>query len=110
MMVALLLENNQLLRAAGNITTVHAVSAASLKPGSNSPSLTDLWVNGFFFASLALSMSTALFSVLAKQWIQVSGLTCVSKPIDKNHRLTLRLFWVMLKPVLWSVNSVFKVF
>ncbi|KAG6877587.1 hypothetical protein C0993_005805 [Termitomyces sp. T159_Od127] len=30
----------------------------------------DGWVNGFFFTSLALSLSTALLSVLAKQWLQ----------------------------------------
>jgi hypothetical protein len=31
---------------------------------------TDRWVNGLWFTSLSLSLSTALFSVLVKQWIQ----------------------------------------
>ncbi|KAG5726591.1 Inversin-B [Termitomyces sp. T112] len=66
----LLLENNQLLRAAGNSTTLNDIPAASLHPGSHTYSSTDVWVNGFFFTSLGLSLSTALLSVLAKQWIQ----------------------------------------
>ncbi|KAG6884300.1 hypothetical protein C0995_010558, partial [Termitomyces sp. Mi166 len=70
MIVSLLSENNQLLRAAGNTTTINATPTASLGPRSNTASSTDVWVNGFFFASLALSLSTALLSVLAKQWIQ----------------------------------------
>jgi hypothetical protein len=38
---------------------------------------TDRWVNGLWFTSLSLSLSTALFSVLVKQWIQnyISALT-----------------------------------
>ncbi|KAG6870232.1 hypothetical protein C0995_014444, partial [Termitomyces sp. Mi166 len=67
---ALLFETNQLLRAAGNSTTLNAIPAASLHPGSHTYSSVDVWVNGLFFASLALSLSTALLSVLAKQWIQ----------------------------------------
>ncbi|CAG8639862.1 3739_t:CDS:2 [Acaulospora colombiana] len=37
----------------------------------------DRWVNGLWFTSLSLSLSTALFSVLVKQWIQnyISTLT-----------------------------------
>ncbi|KAG6872559.1 hypothetical protein C0995_008832, partial [Termitomyces sp. Mi166 len=67
---ALLFETNQLLRAAGNSTTLNAIPAASLHPGSHTYSSIDVWVNGLFFASLALSLSTALLSVPAKQWIQ----------------------------------------
>ncbi|KAG6890216.1 hypothetical protein C0995_010227 [Termitomyces sp. Mi166 len=69
-LVSLLLETNQLLRTAGNSTNIHAVPTAALGPGSLTYSLTDLWVNGLFFTSLALSLSTALLTVLAKQWIQ----------------------------------------
>ncbi|KAG6864193.1 hypothetical protein C0993_009264, partial [Termitomyces sp. T159_Od127] len=67
---ALLYENIQVLRAAGNRTTIDAIPMATLAPGSRTYSLTDLWVNGLFFTSLALSLSTALLTVLAKQWIQ----------------------------------------
>ncbi|KIY64025.1 hypothetical protein CYLTODRAFT_331944, partial [Cylindrobasidium torrendii FP15055 ss-10] len=37
---------------------------------SFSPSATMLWVNGLWFTSLVLSLSVALFAVLAKQWIR----------------------------------------
>ncbi|KAK0501291.1 hypothetical protein EDD18DRAFT_730481 [Armillaria luteobubalina] len=33
------------------------------------PSASDSWVNGLWFTSLSLSLSTALFAVLTKQWI-----------------------------------------
>ncbi|KNZ72356.1 Ankyrin-1 [Termitomyces sp. J132] len=70
-MVSLLIENNQLLRAAGNRASISAVHAASPGPGSRTYTSIDVWVNGLFFTSLALSLSTALLTVLAKQWIQV---------------------------------------
>ncbi|KAH0585817.1 hypothetical protein H2248_007105 [Termitomyces sp. 'cryptogamus'] len=69
-LVSILLETNQLLRAAGNNTSLNAVPPATLGPGSLTYSLTDQWVNGLFFTSLALSLSTSLLTVLAKQWIQ----------------------------------------
>ncbi|KAG6889182.1 hypothetical protein C0995_003093 [Termitomyces sp. Mi166 len=68
--VALLFENNQLLRAAGNSTSVSAVPPASLSPGSPTHSTIDTWVNGLFFTSLGLSLLTALVTVLVKQWLQ----------------------------------------
>ncbi|KAG6895462.1 hypothetical protein C0992_001124 [Termitomyces sp. T32_za158] len=70
-MVSLLTETNQLLRAAGNRTSINAVPTSSLGSQSSTHTSTDVWVNGLFFTSLALSLSTALLSVLAKQWIQV---------------------------------------
>lgn len=69
--VSLLFENNQLLRAAGNATRVSAVPEASLGPASATYTPIDVLVNGLFFASLSLSLSTALLTLLAKQWIQV---------------------------------------
>ncbi|KAG6816282.1 hypothetical protein H0H93_008219, partial [Arthromyces matolae] len=68
--VALLVETNRLLRAAGNITKIESVSPSALGPNSPTHSSTDLWINGLFFTSLTLSVSTALLSVLVKQWIQ----------------------------------------
>ncbi|KAH0583180.1 hypothetical protein H2248_011062 [Termitomyces sp. 'cryptogamus'] len=65
----LLYENNQLLRAAGNRTIISDVPAAPLAPGSRTHTTIDICVNGLFFTSLALSLSTALLTVLAKQWI-----------------------------------------
>ncbi|KAG6847023.1 hypothetical protein H0H93_010581, partial [Arthromyces matolae] len=68
--VSLLVETNRLLRAAGNITKIDSVSPSTLGPNSPTHSSTDLWINGLFFTSLTLSVSTALLSVLVKQWIQ----------------------------------------
>ncbi|KAG6871876.1 hypothetical protein C0995_015465 [Termitomyces sp. Mi166 len=67
---SLLFETNQLLRAAGNRSNISAVPVTSLIPGSRTYTSLDAWVNGLFFTSLALSLSTALLTVLAKQWIQ----------------------------------------
>ncbi|KAG6907344.1 hypothetical protein DXG01_009266 [Tephrocybe rancida] len=67
--VSLLLENNLLLRAAGNITTMNTVPRG-LSPEAVTHTTIDTWVNGLFFSSLALSLSSALLTVLAKQWIQ----------------------------------------
>ncbi|KAG6884251.1 hypothetical protein C0993_012783 [Termitomyces sp. T159_Od127] len=69
-MVSLLLETNQLLRAIGNRTSISGVPTATLVPGSRTTTSIDVWVNGLFLTSLALSLSTALLTVLAKQWIQ----------------------------------------
>ncbi|KAG6919750.1 hypothetical protein DXG01_001584 [Tephrocybe rancida] len=88
-MVALLSENNQLLRAAGNGTKVNAVPFATLSLGSLTHSPTDVWVNGLFFASLALALSTALLTVLAKQWIQ--AYTSII-PGDGKTRALIRQF------------------
>ncbi|KAG6835477.1 hypothetical protein H0H93_001099 [Arthromyces matolae] len=68
--VSLLVEVNQLLRAAGNSTKIDSISPSSLNPDSLTYTSTDLWINGLFFTSLTLSVATALLSVLAKQWIQ----------------------------------------
>ncbi|KAG6818782.1 hypothetical protein H0H93_001801 [Arthromyces matolae] len=68
--VSLLIETNQLLRAAGNGTTVDTVAHSTLGPKSLTYTQTDVWVNGLFFTSLTLSVTTALLTVLVKQWIQ----------------------------------------
>ncbi|KAG6901208.1 hypothetical protein C0995_015401 [Termitomyces sp. Mi166 len=88
-MVSLLFENNQLLRAAGNRTALSAIPTASLGPGSRTYASIDAWVNGLFFTSLALSLSTALLTVLAKQWIQ--AYTAIV-PGDARTRALIRHF------------------
>ncbi|KAF5344886.1 hypothetical protein D9758_011546 [Tetrapyrgos nigripes] len=66
----LMVEQNQLLRAAGNATVINAVPEASVNLNSADVSTKDLWINSLFFASLSLSLATALLSVLVKQWLQ----------------------------------------
>lgn len=39
-------------------------------PSYSTAESTDYWVNGLWFASLAYSLSTALVSVIVKQWVQ----------------------------------------
>ncbi|KAG6879497.1 hypothetical protein C0992_002108 [Termitomyces sp. T32_za158] len=96
-MVYLLIENNQLLRAAGNTTSINAVPTASLGPESQTYTSVDVWVNGLFFTSLALSLSTALLSVLAKQWIQaytaiVSG-SAKTRAVTRHFRFKGLVKW-----------------
>ncbi|KAK7456347.1 hypothetical protein VKT23_010593 [Stygiomarasmius scandens] len=66
----LMMEQNQLLRSAGNATAINNIQPSPAGLDMASPSQNDLWVNGLFFASLSLSLATALISVLVKQWLQ----------------------------------------
>ncbi|KAJ3709975.1 hypothetical protein C8R42DRAFT_567463, partial [Lentinula raphanica] len=66
----LLIEQVDLLRAAGNMTTINSIPKSPVDLQNGSPEINDIWINGLFFASLALSLATALLSVLVKQWLQ----------------------------------------
>ncbi|KAK7434385.1 hypothetical protein VKT23_020230 [Stygiomarasmius scandens] len=62
-------EQIQILRAAGNVTAINSIPNSTIDLNGVSSSK-DLWINGFLFASLSLSLATALISVLVKQWLQ----------------------------------------
>ncbi|KAJ7367061.1 hypothetical protein DFH08DRAFT_836464 [Mycena albidolilacea] len=64
---SILLELVALQRAKANGTSFDSIPAADI---SFTMSSTDIWVNGLWFTSLALSLSTALLAVLAKQWLR----------------------------------------
>ncbi|KAH8802381.1 hypothetical protein DL96DRAFT_1563440 [Flagelloscypha sp. PMI_526] len=66
----LLYETTLLLRANGNATALNSISPSPYGPDSNTFGTNDIWINGLFIASLTLSLTTALLSVLAKQWLQ----------------------------------------
>ncbi|KAH8825787.1 hypothetical protein DL96DRAFT_1609881, partial [Flagelloscypha sp. PMI_526] len=66
----LLVDIATLLRANGNVTVLAALPPSTFGPDSPTYKTTDIWINGLFFASLSLSLATALLSVLAKQWLQ----------------------------------------
>ncbi|KAJ4493524.1 hypothetical protein C8J55DRAFT_417431, partial [Lentinula edodes] len=66
----LLIEQVQLLRAAGNSTTISTIPRSSVDLQNVSVDMNDLWVNGLFLASLSLALVTAFLSVLVKQWLQ----------------------------------------
>ncbi|KAF9060318.1 hypothetical protein BDP27DRAFT_1236997, partial [Rhodocollybia butyracea] len=56
-----------LIRANANSTSISKIPLTST---AFSPDILDLWVNGLWFTSLAVSFSVALFAVLAKQWLR----------------------------------------
>ncbi|KAK0231971.1 hypothetical protein EDD85DRAFT_955804 [Armillaria nabsnona] len=59
-----------LQHAAGDGSSVNNVPRSGLTPFSDfHPTASDSWVNGLWFISLLLSLATALFAVLTKQWI-----------------------------------------
>ncbi|KAF5333022.1 hypothetical protein D9758_017230 [Tetrapyrgos nigripes] len=68
-------EQNLLLRAAGNTTAQQSVPKTLVDLDNTDVSTKDLWINGLFFASLSLSLATALLSVLVKQWLQAYTLS-----------------------------------
>ncbi|KAF5340836.1 hypothetical protein D9758_017063 [Tetrapyrgos nigripes] len=71
----LMFEQNNLLRAAMNTTAPQSVLHASVDLDNTDVSTKDLWINSLFFASLSLSLATALLSVLVKQWLQAYTLS-----------------------------------
>ncbi|PBK69561.1 hypothetical protein ARMSODRAFT_864895, partial [Armillaria solidipes] len=67
---SLLFELVNVQRAMANGTSVDLVPRSSLTPYTSfHPNTLDSLVNGLWFASLSISLSTALVAALAKQWI-----------------------------------------
>ncbi|KAH8824925.1 hypothetical protein DL96DRAFT_1410084, partial [Flagelloscypha sp. PMI_526] len=76
LVVTLLLEQNQLLRASQDLGMLASVPESDVRPNTSTHTTSDVWINALFFASLSLSMMTALLAVLVKQWLQAySSLT-----------------------------------
>ncbi|PBK78431.1 hypothetical protein ARMSODRAFT_947339 [Armillaria solidipes] len=66
----LLFEMISIQRAIASGASLDTVAASPLNPNTMFiASTTSIWVNGLWFTSLALSLTTALVSVLAKQWL-----------------------------------------
>ncbi|KAK0432949.1 hypothetical protein EV421DRAFT_2088992 [Armillaria borealis] len=65
----LLFDHINLQRAIANGTSLDQITTSSADPTAHFiPKPLDLWVNGLWFASLTLSLATALFAVLADEW------------------------------------------
>ncbi|KAH8822482.1 hypothetical protein DL96DRAFT_1470581, partial [Flagelloscypha sp. PMI_526] len=96
----LLYENNLLLRANGNITIIN--SLLPYDPDSVTLTTTDVWINALFVASLALSLTTALLSVLAKQWLQAYA--SVTSGSARDVALIRHLRFVGLKK--WKMHEI----
>ena len=64
-------EVSELIRAAilNGTAGVLSIPRSTNTAAAFRPSLSALWVNGLWFTSLALSLTTALIAVLTKQWI-----------------------------------------
>ncbi|SJL04739.1 uncharacterized protein ARMOST_08109 [Armillaria ostoyae] len=70
MSASLLYESILVQRAVANGSPVNAISPSPLNPTiAFVPTTTDVWVNGLWFTSLFLSLTTALVAVLVKQWL-----------------------------------------
>ncbi|KAK0210207.1 hypothetical protein DFS33DRAFT_1235132, partial [Desarmillaria ectypa] len=70
MPASLLYESVLVQRAIANGSPVNTIAPSSLNPSIPFvPATTDVWVNGLWFTSLFLSLTTALVAVLVKQWL-----------------------------------------
>ncbi|PBK83119.1 hypothetical protein ARMGADRAFT_679783 [Armillaria gallica] len=70
MSASLLFELVLIQRAITNGSSVNAIAPSPLNPTiAFVPTTTDVWVNGLWFTSLFLSLTTALVAVLVKQWL-----------------------------------------
>ncbi|KAK0227870.1 hypothetical protein IW262DRAFT_1246611, partial [Armillaria fumosa] len=70
MLASLLYESVLVQRAIANGSPVNSIAPSPLNPTITFvPATTDVWVNGLWFTSLFLSLTTALVAVLVKQWL-----------------------------------------
>ncbi|PBK64578.1 hypothetical protein ARMSODRAFT_892887, partial [Armillaria solidipes] len=70
MSASLLYESVLVQRAIANGSSVNTIPPSPLNPNiAFVPATTDVWVNGLWFVSLFLSLTTALVAVLVKQWL-----------------------------------------
>ncbi|KAK0474802.1 hypothetical protein IW261DRAFT_1568298 [Armillaria novae-zelandiae] len=70
MSASLLFELVLVQRAIANGSSVKSITPSPLNPTiAFVPATTDVWVNGLWFVSLFLSLTTALVTVLVKQWL-----------------------------------------
>ncbi|PBK95500.1 hypothetical protein ARMGADRAFT_926110, partial [Armillaria gallica] len=107
---SLLIELINVQRSASNGSLVNNVPQADL---AFRPSTSDSWVNGLWFTSLSLSLATALFAVLTKQWIHQYMSVPSGTPRDRCRVRQFRYmglqqwrvaFIIGLLPVLMSVS------
>ncbi|KAK0505116.1 hypothetical protein EDD18DRAFT_325355 [Armillaria luteobubalina] len=107
---SLLIELISVQRFAANGSLVNDVPPSDL---TFRPSTYDSWVNGLWFTSLSLSLTTALFAVLTKQWIHQYMSVPSGTPRDKCRVRQFRYmglqqwrvaFIIGLLPVLMSTS------
>ncbi|KAJ7586330.1 hypothetical protein C8J56DRAFT_719033, partial [Mycena floridula] len=88
----LLIEQIQLLRAAGNTSAINAVPSSLDRQQAAAGTNTDIWITALFIASLSLSLATALLSVLIKQCLQaysaVTQGSAMQRALIRQFRIT----------------------
>ncbi|KAK0186013.1 hypothetical protein F5146DRAFT_1227645 [Armillaria mellea] len=88
---SLLFESVLLQRAIANGSSVDAIAPSQLSPNiAFVPATTDVWVNGLWFTSLFLSLTTALVAVLAKQWLHHYVVLPSGTPRDRSFTRQFR--------------------
>ena len=63
------------------------------------------WVNGLWFAALSCSLSTALISMLAKQWLQAYTSNISGSPHDRARQRQSRYIQLQIWNVLPIINA-----
>ncbi|KAL0959292.1 hypothetical protein HGRIS_014557 [Hohenbuehelia grisea] len=106
---SLLSELVTIQRAMANDTSVASIPHSDTISG---PLLGDIWVNGLWFLSLTLSLSTALLAVLARQWLHqytsITSGTSRDRSLIRQYRYDGLMKWrvptiISLLPVLLRV-------
>ncbi|KAL4261367.1 hypothetical protein AB1N83_008267 [Pleurotus pulmonarius] len=107
--VSLLSELVMIQRAMANGTSIESIPPAETTSG---PSQGDIWVNGLWFISLTLSLSTALLAVLARQWLHqytaITSGTSRDRSLIRQYRFDGLMKWrvqvlIGLLPVLLHI-------
>ncbi|SJL00539.1 uncharacterized protein ARMOST_03852 [Armillaria ostoyae] len=91
MSASLLYESILVQRAIANGSSVNTIAPSPLNPIiAFVPATTDVWVNGLWFTSLFLSLTTALVAVLVKQWLHHYVALPSGTPRDRSFTRQLR--------------------
>ncbi|KAK0229062.1 hypothetical protein EDD85DRAFT_794183 [Armillaria nabsnona] len=93
MSASLLFELVLVQRAIASGSTVNSIAPSSLNPSiAFVPATTDVWVNGLWFTSLFLSLTTALVAVLVKQWLHHYVALPSGTPRDRSFIRTVIVY------------------
>ncbi|KAK0471543.1 hypothetical protein IW261DRAFT_1553494 [Armillaria novae-zelandiae] len=86
MSASLLFELVAVQRALASGSSVESVPLSPFSPDATFiPATIDVWVNGLWFTSLALSLTTALVAVLVKQWLHHYTSLPSGTPQERSH-------------------------
>ncbi|KAK0225110.1 hypothetical protein EDD85DRAFT_913379 [Armillaria nabsnona] len=91
MSASLLYESVLVQRAIANGSSVDIISPSPLNPTiAFVPAIMDVWVNGLWFTSLFLSLTTAFVAVLVKQWLHHYVALPSGTPRDRSFTCQFR--------------------